>query len=588
MNYFYNVIADITHMRHKHNSKKSQKGGFLPALMKALPMFSKQSKNASNMSNLVIDSDPLMHIGKDADKIQKAAAEQAVAVESDKVRELARKQEEMLEKDEELKRTIKEQAEAANEIERKMVELKSKERILERVENLDPKYVGNGPNNIQEFKIYAMISSIITICIAIVTILSYVISIGVTVLSFANIIILVVVALFHLIYNDNDTIYKDTLKYRLLRYTDIMFNPNMPEPYFNIYFINFCLILIFILFGLLFLIFVFSFIIILVFMFIPLLNRNFKMDSMNKDEYSKYTFSGVFIGLIFASIVYSFYRIYFMNVLYPEISNVRTAIQKIDVLIKEELLKSANTFNLNLFKILRNKGVGNTNGEYQEFNKYIMTDVNSKRYAAAKQKLILITLYSHLYDNIPHTNQKALELINYYFFKDPNTLDNTLNIRTADEMTDLTFISLMVQNKGVTPIVKIYEDPKFQQLYKSTDQGVKTMMEEVDMFINSINQKILKFPDFKNVTDLFAIYMTISFVICIFCVIIYNFIIKTNTQLYEKSILNLANGFNNLIIASVPMLGDVVARSTDPAAYSKCKSITDKAQRRNCVSSILK
>lgn len=567
MNYFYNVIADITHMHHKRNSKKSQKGGFLPALMKALPMFSKQSPA---MANLVFGND---------DKIQKAAAEQAVAAESDKVREMARKQEELLEKDEELKKTIKEQAEVAKEMERQMIE---------RIENLDPKYVGNGPNNIQEFKIYAMISSIITICIAIATILSYIISIGVTVLSFANIIILVAVALFHLIYNDNDTIYKDTLKYRLLRYTDIMFNPNMSEPYFNIYFINFCLILVFILFGILFLVFVFAFIIILVFSFVQTLNRNFKTDAMNKDDYAKYTFSGVFVGLLFASIVYSFYRIYFMNVLYPEISNVRTAIQKIDVLIKEELLKSANTFNLNLFKILRNKGVGNTNGEYQEFNKYIMADISSKRYAAAKQKIILITLYSHLYDNIPHTNQKALELINYYFFKDPNTLDNTLNIRTADEMTDLTFISLMVQNKGVIPVVKIYEDPKFQQLYSTTDQSVKKMMEEVDMFINSINQKILKFPDFKNVTDLFAIYMTISFIICIFCVIIYNFIIKTNSQLYEKSILNLANGFNNLIIASVPMLSDIVARSTDPAAYSKCKGIPDKAQRRNCVSSILK
>ena len=578
--------------KQSHNKKY---GGFLPALLSALPMaskiMSKGSPLAGPLANMM-GADPLINMGKQLlgnSNITQAVQQQAEAANTEKIKQMAREQEDLIKKDEGLKSKIREQAEEAKELEKELREMKTKVAISERQAALDPKYIGAAAAaNAQEYKINAMIASIISIVVSVVIILTYILSVGVTLFSVLNILILAVVAIWHLVNSDNDTIFKDTLKYKLLRYTDMLFNQNISEPYFNIYFINFCLVLVFILFGILFLVFAIAFIIMLIFLYVvPLVHHNFKTDSMDPQQYAKYTFTGVFIGLIFAGIVYSFYRFYFMNVLYPEMSKIKSAIQGIDVLIKDELAKSGNTFNIDLFKILRSKGVGNTNGEYEDFSTFIMNDINAKKYAAAKQKILLITLYSHLYDNIPHTNQKALELVNYYFFKDPDSIDKTLNLKSIDDTSDLTFISLMVENKGVSPISKIYKHEAFYNLNNSKNPDVLKMLKEIDFFMNTVNQKIIQFPDFKNVTDLFAVYMSVSLVICIFAMIIYNFIIKSNSSLYDKSILGIAGGFNKLMVTSIPVVRDIAANLTDSDAYRKCKAIPDKTDRKDCIASIV-
>jgi hypothetical protein len=400
--------------------------------------------------------------------------------------------------------------------------------------------------------------------------------------------------------NHENVIYKDILKYRLLRYVDIYLekDKNMKEPIFYIELAAFFLSVIVMCYMFLIIIAVLSVILYFVFMlYIKPMYPNISFDEASKLDINKYMGFGIFAGLIYAIILLSVHGFYFRSKIINEMLSLKDTINKIDISIKYNLTKDVKTFHSDLLKMLQNKSqspmknadpkspdYNSYKKEYANYDKLIDADIDANRYDHAKQKILMITLYSHLYNNIPSTNQKALELINYYFFKNPYS-DLEIN---EYEISDLSFISLMPVNNDMNisyPIIKIYSNFKFYAS-KDSNEDVATMIRQIDEVIDDINNKLLSFQGFKEFQWDFLAYILVFLFLSIILTFIYCFVLQSSPL--DRSLTNMAGNVTKLMMVVIPPLEDITAQIADNQAYQKCALETDVITRRMCMSSIVK
>ena len=107
-----------------------------------------------------------------------------------------------------------------------------------------------------------------------------------------------------------------------------------------------------------------------------------------------------------------------------KMNKTKVELSTIDAKIKNSLSSLSSNISPEIYEILKNKKKGNTNGEYEQINDLIVKDLSAGNRNLALQKLLLATYYTHIQDNIPDTNQDALETINNYFFKESDGISS--------------------------------------------------------------------------------------------------------------------------------------------------------------------
>jgi hypothetical protein len=290
--------------------------------------------------------------------------------------------------------------------------------------------------------------------------------------------------------------------------------------------------------------------------FVKIMYKDFKVKLDGDSNILSSLFSvPTFIGIGIAVILGIFHWQYFNNVIYPALNTIKKAIYNIDLTINNELTKASDSFNAELFTLLCKKSKGIE--EFTKYAPYVQSDIKSGQIDKAKQKIIMIILYSHLHDQIPNTNMRAMKLINYYFVKNPISQQDTLDIRDADELNDLTFISLLVESAGIQQIKSEYINYDFYTCTSELNQtDVNKVRSDVKLFFKDLNNQLLSFPEFKSNLDLFAWYFVIFFVLSFILVFIFMKTIKDTKSDLNKSISYMAGNISAIMTKLAPQLDE--------------------------------
>ncbi len=462
-------------------------------------------------------------------------------------------------------------------------------------------FKGGNNESDMKFNLYEIISGLMGGSVTITMYIIFLAVCAIFILAFINMVIFSHAAVTDPKNNEN-VIYKDIFKYRLLRYVDLYVeqkDKSKPkEPIFYIELAAFFLSVIILCYMFLVIVAVLCVILYFVFMlYIKPMYPHITFDEASKLDVNKYMGFAIFAGLIYAIILLSVHGFYFRSKIVNDMRAIKDIINKIDISIKYNLSKDVKTFHSDLLKMLQNKSqspLKNTdpkspdyNGpkrEYANYDKLIDADIEANIFPQAKQKILLITLYSHLYNNIPSTNQKALDLINYYFFKNPY---GDLEIKEHD-ISDLTFVSLMPVNNDMNishPIIKIYKNFKFYAI-KDSNEDVASMVREIDEIIDDINNKLLSFQGFKEYQWDFLAYILVFLFLSIILTFIYCLIISASISV-DRSLTNMAGTITKLMMVAIPPLEDISAQIIDNAAYQTCALKTDAIEKKLCVASIV-
>lgn len=290
--------------------------------------------------------------------------------------------------------------------------------------------------------------------------------------------------------------------------------------------------------------------------------------------FTKYMTVGTFMGLIFGLLIYGLYMLFFRNLIYEEMKEVKSAIHKIDTKILSYLQGLSEVIDQDMVTFLYKKGKDNSKGAYQKFNQYIMQAYTKNDNTDMIVKLIMFfTLYSHLYDNIPDTNSKAINLIPHYFFKAP--LDNDFSSITEEDIRkgELTYISLMTESKGITQIKKIYEELDFYKLNSAKDIEIKRKLDEK---INELNEMIVSFPEFNNSAYLIGVYMFLMFLIATAYLLMYNYVIKKGQREINNALEVLTSATSAIIAYVIPIAGELESRLDHPEIVSQCTKLSNE------------
>jgi hypothetical protein len=156
-----------------------------------------------------------------------------------------------------------------------------------------------------------------------------------------------------------------------------------------------------------------------------------------------------------------------------------------------------------------------------------------------KQSVLMIVLYTYVYNQIPSTNPRALELIDYYFFKNPVTFKEKITIREYDDVNDLTYISLFLNTDSLSKIPdQFYSGEVLQQ---SLDIDTK-IINEISTIINDINSNIEKISDYRKLFRLIIAYIFTFFAICLCLLMLYLYIIirYSDSNDTDKTIINMS------------------------------------------------
>jgi preprotein translocase subunit SecE len=201
-----------------------------------------------------------------------------------------------------------------------------------------------------------------------------------------------------------------------------------------------------------------------------------------------------------------------------------------------------------------------------------MNDYKQKDYAKAQQKIIMIILYSHLYDNIPDTNPRALQLVNYYFFKEPYIPSAEMEIN-ADDTSNLSFVSLLLEKNNVGAIGDELINYDFYTGIEK-DANIRKVRENVMRFFNNLNKELTAFT-FQNKLHLFIWYIVIFFVITIIALFIYMRVVyKMSNGTFNKPMQELAGNITNGISSGLGIATAVVVPSA-PDAPNKTEAKVD-------------
>lgn len=461
----------------------------------------------------------------------------------------------------------------------------------------------NTGNPYNLYEINKVVGTVLETFFNMIPIAAYCVSLIIVFLSFVNVILYIGIVIYYFVKSNTDTTIKDTMKYKQLAYIDIMaqyvdvnvfssmFSPastkNIKEPFFYIYAMNYCIVVILAMYIVLLIVYVLCFIVVMFFkVLVPLLLPNLKIDSIDQENgnmFSKHTSDVyVFIGFAFAVLLLLIYKIYFNNTIYPILNDIKYNVVMIDKFIKESLSKGGSKIDENLYNILKSKGKQNLNGEYEEVNALVMKNISDGKIEKATQNLLFFTLYSHLYDQIPETNKSSIEMIKYYFFKDPKGENFDLN--KPDEYNQLSYISLMVDSKGITQVPRVYE---VLEVYKSKDPGAKKAISDLNIIITQLDDMLQSMPELKNTSILFGIYIVCMAIFCTLFIVFFNFIIikkeeyANRTQGSNKTLSVVASGINGVMVYSFPQLGELFLSIIYSKENTICKSLSNNDDEKN-------
>ena len=417
----------------------------------------------------------------------------------------------------------------------------------------------NTDEQVQPFKINEIINNIFSVSFNVSMILIFFVVLAISLMATVNLLMLIIYVIYETVSSREDTIIKDTLKYKIIQYADFLSGFSSQEPLFMINTSASLVSLIIMIYV--FLVFICMICIILYFTYtilVPALYPNFLIDgSMSGKSFAQYISVAMFAGLVFAIVLGVFHTLYINNIVKPEVMNIKKKIASIDKTIKRQLNSPDNKFNAELFDNLITKTKGTA--YLSDFRKYVMNDYKQKDYSKAQQKIIMIILYSHLYDNIPDTNPRALQLVNYYFFKEPYIPAAEMEINVNDT-SDLSFVSLLLDKNNVGAISDELINYDFYTGIEK-DANIRKVRENVMRFFNNLNKELTAFT-FQNKLHLFIWYIVIFFVLTIIALYIYMQVVyKMSNGTFNKPMQELAGNITNGISSGLGIATAVVVPS---------------------------
>lgn len=399
----------------------------------------------------------------------------------------------------------------------------------------------NTDEKVQPFKINEIINNIFSVSFNVSMILIFFVVLAISLMATVNLLMLIVYVIYETVSWREDTIIKDTLKYKIIQYADFLSGFSSQEPLFMINTSASLISLIIMIYV--FLVFICMLCIILYFTYtvlVPALYPNFLIDgSMSGKSFAQYISLALFAGLVFAIVLGVFHTLYMNRIVQYEVMSIKNKIVSIDKTIKHQINSPDNKFNAELFDNLITKTKGTA--YLSDFQKYVINDYKQKDYAKAQQKIIMIILYSHLYDNIPDTNPRALQLVNYYFFKEPYipAIEMEINV---DDTSDLSFVSLLLDKNNVGGISDNLLSITYDYFYTGIekDANIQKVKDNVTRFFNNLNKELTSFT-FQNKLHLFIWYIVIFFVLTVIALYIYMRVVyKMSNGTFNKPMETLA------------------------------------------------
>ena len=401
-------------------------------------------------------------------------------------------------------------------------------------------------------------------------ILIWFITIIIVVICIFNFIIFGFVIVREFLKDTSDTVLKDSFKYKLLQYVDYYSRlqtdkpqgainvaaesiaevkaSNNSEPYFYLMLINFLLSVMVIIYCILVILYLFGLIVYLLLNMLAMKSSAANIQSVQENDkgtniFTKHLSIATFMGFLFVLLMYGLYALFFKNLIYYKLKTIRDAIHKIDYVILKGLDGLGSGIDMDLVNLLKNKGKENSNGAYTIFNDYIMKSISKNDHNVTVNLILFLTLYSHLYDNIPDTNTDAMKKIIEYFFVSP--MEGNFAVAPERDLT-LTYISLMPLSKGITQVKRIYENFDF---YTIKNQDIIIIKRNLESKMNEINNMILEFPEFVNTAHLFGGYLMIMMFFAVIFLWLYNHIIITSKKEDDlnKTVGNAASSMNGVI-----------------------------------------
>lgn len=334
-----------------------------------------------------------------------------------------------------------------------------------------------------------------------------------------------------------DTINRDTIKYKLLKYIDftkrLLDGKPIQEPVYAIFTTKRVLNAMLYMYITVFIIFVCLGIIILFVMYAPLVIDGFKSDSdkFNVAELKQMFSTDIVIAMFFALMIFLVYKTFYTMYLHVKLEKMKSAIDALDYYILNQInilgntmetqhtsgeTKTVGTIDKTFYKILMNKTKDNFLTD-----DLILENIKKEPNTNIKiQKTFIYALYLHLYDNIPSTNVRALKMVQEFFFDTDETNLTTQNISDAEKVR-ISFTSLFPKNNDIYAIDK--------SLYKKliTDleiiQGVDERLDEINIKLQDIS-----IADTGNIADEFAI---LALIVMIVAIAVFVFYIYTLTHL---------------------------------------------------------
>lgn len=463
----------------------------------------------------------------------------------------------------------------------------------------------------RKLKIVKMLIKVIQMTILLTKSLTFIFILLIFLLSIINIIILTGLAFLDIFNSQSDTIIKDTINYKLLRYSQFFeeekiktyetiskeYDPNTQtekqsitqrtvttkygEPYFFISIISSLLFLILVLYALIIIVILVSFLLIAIFTIGKFTGYFSNTDiGDNTNDGSKFEFKEILSfpllsGLVVAGILIGFHYGFFTNIIKPNITKSKEAITTIDKEIKFGLTAidgipadSLGTeyenikykFDTKLYKELKShcniksgydidtpldkKLIISYYKRYASFLKEVkvkegLTEIQNFK---VKQSVLMIILYTYVYNQIPATNPRALDLIDYYFFKNPKTFNDKLSIRefNEDDVNDLTYISLFLNTETI-PII----DANFYSLdvLRESLQIEDNIITKISEIIQKINDNIEKISDYRKLFRLITAYIITFFVLCLILLMLYLWIIMkfSNNSSTDITMIDISN-----------------------------------------------
>ncbi len=511
---------------------------------------------------------------------------------------------------------------------------------------MNPNIEKESKQRIDPLKVGEMVASFINMALSLCMILTVICFILIIMICILNIIIFVVIQTAYFFNDDSDAILKDSLKYKILQYVDffkykenekkdtnaatgttgaaapavsissavsdapavsdepaVSDAPAAPagtdntvsdttqkpikEPMFFIFTgINSCLSLIYLCYIFFIFVVCMSIILYILFRAIQFWHPTFPVDmNIPAGSLIGLTSFALYAGIVFAIIIGQGQALYFNNVIKPALTKIKQAIYNIDQFINKELTTPDSKFNAELFELLKSRSKGEIIDRYKAV---VHNNIELNNVPKAIQQMKLILLYSYLHENIPETNQKALQLINYYFFKDPFSQQDNMDLRETGYLDDLTFVSLLQEAKMRTVEVTNIFDENF---YKSDIVLEKNLVDQIKPniagFAIKISGLLKALPDFENNTKFIGFYSIGVGVVSLLLGIIF-FIMVSKAKGIHSSIIGAANVTTTFLMDSIPPIATFAANLTDSEEAQKCNSCMSSTGKHICNMNVIK